>query len=55
MTSLSSEVFVDAEGMYTFSVLKFNLDVREYLKGSGPSSIVAVWVNGRSLRHERRG
>ena len=46
MTSLSSEVFVDAKGKYRLA-LKFNLDVRECLKGSGPSSIVAVWVNGR--------
>ena len=47
MTSLSSEVIVDADDKYTV-VLKFNLDVSEYLKGTGPSSIVAVWVDGRS-------
>ena len=46
MTSLSSEVFVDAKGKYRLA-LKFNLDVREYLKGSGPSSIVVVWTDGR--------
>ena len=45
MTSFSSEVVVDAEGKYR-TVLKFNLDVNEYLKGTGPSSIVAVWVDG---------
>ena len=28
--------------------LKFNLAVNEYLKGTGPSSIVAVWVDGKS-------
>ena len=47
MTSLSSEVVVDADDKYTV-VLKFNLDVSEYLKGTGPSSIVAVWVDGWS-------
>ena len=46
MTSLSSEVVVDADSKYSV-VLKFNLDASEYLKGSGPSSIVAVWVDGR--------
>ena len=28
-------------------VLKFTVNVSEYLKGTGPSSIVAVWVDGR--------
>ena len=46
MTSFSSEVVVDADGKYSV-VLKFDLDASEYLKGSGPSSIVAVWVDGR--------
>ena len=46
MTSLSSEVVVDAEGKYR-SALKFSLDVSVYLKGGGPSSIVAVWIDGR--------
>ena len=45
MTSFSSEVVVDAEGKYR-AVLKFNVNVSEYLKGTGPSSIVAVWVDG---------
>ena len=45
MTSFSSEVVVDADGKHR-AVLKFNLDVSEYLKGSGASSIVAVWVDG---------
>ncbi len=45
MTSLSSEVAVDADGNHRV-VLKFSLDVSEYLKGTGPSSIVAVWVDG---------
>ena len=45
MTSFSSEVVVDTEGKYR-TVLKFNLSVNEYLKGTGPSSIVAVWVDG---------
>ncbi len=46
MTSLASEVFVDSEGKHRLA-LKFSLDVSEYLKGSGPSSVVAVWVDGR--------
>ena len=46
MTSLSSEVFVDAAGKF-LSALKFNLNVSEYLKGTGPSSVVAVWIDGR--------
>ncbi len=29
-------------------VLKFNLSVSEYLKGSGPTSIVAVWTDSES-------
>ncbi len=45
LTSLSSEVSVDVDGKYR-AVLKFSLDVNEYLKGTGPSSIVAVWVDG---------
>ena len=47
MTSHSSEVFADAEGKF-LSALKFNLDVSEYLKGNGPTSIVALWIDGRS-------
>ena len=47
MTSLSSEVIEDADGKYA-AILKFNLDVSEYLKGNGPSSIVAIWIDGRS-------
>ena len=35
MTSFSSEVVSDAEGMYR-AVLKFSVSVSEYLKGSGP-------------------
>ena len=46
MTSHSSEVFADAEGNF-LSTLKFNLDVSEYLKGNGPTSIVALWIDGR--------
>ena len=46
MTSLSSEVIADANSKYR-AILKFNLNVSEYLKGTGPSSIVAVWVDGR--------
>ena len=46
LTSFSSEVVVDAKGKFR-PALKFSLDVSEYLKGSGPSSIVAVWLDGR--------
>ena len=45
MASSSSEVIVDADGEYAVAV-KFNLVVTEYLKGTGPSNIVAVWVDG---------
>ena len=46
MTSFSSDTFLYPDN--TFSpVLQFNLDVSEYLKGTGPSSIVAVWFYGR--------
>ena len=48
MTSLSSEVVVDDADNVHRAVLKFNLSVSEYLKGTGPSNIVAVWVDGRS-------
>ena len=47
MTSLSSEVIVRANNNYS-AVLKFNLSVSEYLKGTGPSNITAVWIDGRS-------
>ncbi len=52
MTSLSSEIVVVTNGEFS-AVMKFNLDVAEYLKGSGPSSIVAVWVDAKS--YETRG
>ena len=45
MTSLSSEVVVDDDGQHLV-VLKFDLAVSEYMKGNGPSRIVAVWVDG---------
>ncbi len=45
MASFSSEVVVDADGKH-WVAMKFNLNVSEYLKGTGPSSIVAVWVDG---------
>ena len=47
MTTFSSEVITEADGRYS-TALKFSLGVSEYLKGAGPSSIVAVWVDGRS-------
>ena len=47
LSSLSSEIVTDANSKYK-SVLKFNFNVSEYLNGTGPSSIVAVWVDGSS-------
>ena len=53
MTALSSEIVVvtdvygGSDNKYS-AVLTFSLNVSEYLKGTGPSSIVAVWVDGRS-------
>ena len=49
MTMFSSEVITEADGKYSVA-LKFSLGVSEYLKGTGPSSIVAVWVDGRSYQ-----
>ena len=46
MTSFESDIMLYPDN--TFSpVLQFNLNVSEYLKGTGPSSIVAVWFYGR--------
>ena len=53
MTSLSSEVVTDAEGKHRI-VLKFSLNVNEYLKGAGPSSIVAVWMDGTPYNSSAR-
>ena len=47
MTSFSSEVIAEPNNKYAVA-LKFDLAVSEYLKGTGPSSIVAVWVDGKS-------
>ena len=47
MTSFSSDTFLYPDGTFR-PVLQFNLDVSEYLKGTGPSSIVAVWFYGRA-------
>ena len=52
MASFSSEVIAEPNNKYAVA-LKFNLAVSEYLKGTGPSSIVAVWVDGRS--YDTRG
>ena len=51
-SSLSSEV-VEADGGYAVA-LKFNLDVSEYLKGTGPSSIVAMWIDSTSYDMQER-
>ena len=45
MTSFSSDTFLYPDGTFR-PVLQFNLNVSEYLKGTGPSSIVAVWFYG---------
>ncbi len=47
MTSFSSDTFIYPDDTFR-PVLQFNLKVSEYLKGTGPSSIVAVWFSGRS-------
>ena len=47
MTSFSSEVVASASNTHR-AVLKFNLSVSEYLKGTGPSTMIAVWVDGHS-------
>ncbi len=56
MTSFSSDVVLDSDDQYR-AIIKFRLNVSEYLKGSGPSDIVAVAVGGRSYdtRHEAEG
>ncbi len=51
LNSVTSEVMLihDWYGVVGHRVvLKFNLSVSEYLKGSGPTSIVAVWTDGES-------
>ena len=47
VTSFSSDTFLYPDGTFR-PVLQFNLNVREYLKGTGPTNIVAVWFYGRS-------
>ena len=42
LSSISSDTFSYPDG-YFLPVLMFNLNVIEYLAGSGPTSIVAVW------------
>ena len=51
MTSNTSEVLLITDNRYR-TVLKFNLTVSEYLMGSGPTNIVAVWVDSRSGSYE---
>ena len=48
MTSLSSEVITKADGRFS-AVIKFNLSIVEYLKGTGLPGIVAVWMDGYSF------
>ena len=47
MTSFSSDTLLYPDDTFR-PVLQFNLNVSEYLKGTGPSGIVAVWFHGRS-------
>ena len=47
MASLSSDVIAEPNGEYS-AMLKFTLTVHEYLKGTGPTSVKAVWVDGSS-------
>ena len=47
MTSFSPDILLYPDNTFR-PVLKFNLSVSEYLKGTGPSNIVAVWFYGRS-------
>ena len=54
MTGFSSEVVLVTDAYHGGTddryapMISFSLDVSEYLKGSGPTSIVAVWVENRS-------
>ena len=52
MTALSSEVMADADGEFR-AVFKFSLSVSEYLKGTGPSAIVALWLDDASYETRR--
>ena len=56
MTSFSSDVVLDTDSFYGDGsdnrhrpVYKFSLSVTEYLKGTGPDDIVAVWMYGNSF------
>ena len=54
MTGFSSEVVVVTDAYHGGTddryapMISFSLDVSEYLKGTGPTSIVAVWIEDRS-------
>ncbi len=47
MASFSADVYVNADGTHSVG-LQFNLAVSEYLKGTGPSSIAAFWIDSWS-------
>ena len=53
MASLASDVIDRGNSTYG-TVLFFTLNVHEYLKGTGPTSIMAVWVDGDSYRYDTR-
>ena len=42
---LTSDVYHDGVDNRYIAILKFNLTVHEYLKGSGPTNITAIWLD----------
>ena len=53
MTYFSSDTLRYPDNTFR-PVLQFNLNVSEYLKGTGPSNIVAVWFHGMSYDTRRK-
>ena len=43
---LASDVYHSGIDHRYIAILKFNLTVHEYLKGSGPTNITAIWLDG---------
>ncbi len=48
LVSVSADKIVDNDGNHR-AILKFHLNVAEYLKGTGPTKAVAIWIDGRVL------
>ena len=46
LVSVSADKIVDDDGNHR-AILKFHLNVAEYLKGTGPAKAVAIWIDGR--------